>query len=75
MRPRNLGQTTFQLDYLVVPTATTIPAPCGSACAVGDHYVLLRSLFQYLGGKKSGTVTGSTPGIFLLGRGGTGVRL
>src|SRR6266404_2913768 len=42
---------------------------------IGDHLVLLRFRFQDLEGNKSGTVAGSTPGICLLGRGGTGVRL
>lgn len=45
------------------------------ASDVGDHLVLLRCRFQDLGGKKSGTVAGSTPGICLLGSGGAGVRL
>jgi hypothetical protein len=46
-----------------------------STSDIGDHLVLLHFRFQDLEGKKSGTVAGSTPGICLLGRGGTGVRL
>ncbi len=46
-----------------------------STSDIGDHLVLLHFPFQDLEGKKSGTVAGSTPGIFLRGSGGTGVRL
>ena len=51
------------------------PSAWWLAPGVGDRLVLFRCRFQDVGGKKSGTVAGSTPGIFLFGSGGTGVRL
>jgi len=46
-----------------------------STSDIGDHLVLLHFRFQDLEGKKSGTVVESTPGICLLGKGGTGMQL